>query len=239
MARFLKLIIPAALLLGPTQACDPDADDAVLQQISEAIDLENASFEIICDCWDVLLWESRGECLDRQILPSQRRCVEDAYLQDPAAAQTYLDCFIPLMSEMETCLNTKLVCDDLGASVACFDDFDLGAEQCIALPAAIERDLEDCSSAGRETAGSADGGGGPADSGGPSGSEPGDSDSGGAGDDGPPAPSPGPDPMTTGGEDGGEDGDEDGGEDGGEPQPPPSEPGPADTDSGGEPMPGG
>ena len=134
------LIVPAAF------ACDTAGDDdAVLELVDDALEMENEAIAIICDCWEVLeIGDSKNDCLDDQILPSQRRCIEDAYLRDAAASRIYLDCFVPLQAELNDCLDDKLECSDVGPTHACFEDFDLGLESCIELPNSVERGLGEC-----------------------------------------------------------------------------------------------
>jgi len=168
--------LAGALIVPGVLACDTAGDDdAVLELIDDALEMENRAIEIICDCWDELdLADSRNDCLDDQILPSQRRCIEDAYLRDAAASRVYLDCLVPLQAELNDCLNDKLECSNVGPTNACFEDFDLGLESCIELPNTVERGLGDCygdsglygSDSGSAPSGPGGSGGTPSDSGG-------------------------------------------------------------------------
>ena len=146
----LSIFALAGALLGPgALACDkPGNDDAVLGLIEDALAHENDGIAIICDCWEELGEASRNDCLDDQILPSQRRCIEDAYLRDSEASRIYLECLVPLRVELNDCLDDKLECSDAGPTGACFEDFDLGLESCIELPNSVERGLGDCYAGG-------------------------------------------------------------------------------------------
>lgn len=134
------LIVPAVL------ACDTEGDaDAVLELVDDALAMENEGIAIICDCWQELeIGDSKNDCLDDQILPSQRRCIEDAYLRDAAASRIYLECLVPLQAELNTCLDDKLACGDVGPTLACFEDFDLGLGNCIEPPNSVKRGLGEC-----------------------------------------------------------------------------------------------
>lgn len=146
MTTILGWTVAAAFLVAPFGlACDStDADTRVLARIDDALRLENDAIAIVCDCWEELGEASRSACLDDQILPSQRRCIEDAYLRESAAAQLYLECLVPLIGELNACLDEKLACEDPGPTAACFDDFDLGLRECVALPNSVQRGLDEC-----------------------------------------------------------------------------------------------
>ena len=132
--------------LAAATACGSEAteEDQVRGLIADSIEAENRTYDVICDCHEELGHDSREACLDNQLLPSQRRCVEDAYLADTGASRQYLDCRLPLLGELEDCLDDKLECSDLDPTNKCYDDFDLGLEKCVTLPNAVNRDLEDC-----------------------------------------------------------------------------------------------
>lgn len=148
------LVLASVLLL----ACDPaggssnddgdggggGADASVAALIDDAIEQSNDNIEIVCDCWDEAGFTSRGACLEDQILPAQRRCVEDAYARDAAASRLYLECVVPLMRELGTCLDARLDCVDPSTVDACFADFDLGRESCVQVPLSVQRALDDC-----------------------------------------------------------------------------------------------
>ncbi|MFO0632640.1 MAG: hypothetical protein U0168_07310 [Nannocystaceae bacterium] len=116
----------------------------VEQLVAEVIEINNDNIEIVCDCWDEAGFSSRGACLEDQILPSQRRCVEEAYGREPEASSLYLDCITPLLRELGTCLDERLSCTAPDGTDACFADYDLGRESCVELPRSVDRALEDC-----------------------------------------------------------------------------------------------
>lgn len=138
--------LAGALIVPAVFACDTGGDaDAVLELVDDALEMENEAIAIICDCWEELeIGDSKNDCLDDQILPSQRRCIEDAYLRDAAASRIYLDCLVPLQAELNACLDDKLECSDVGPTHVCFEDFDLGLESCIEPPNSVERGLGEC-----------------------------------------------------------------------------------------------
>lgn len=143
-------------------ACDADDEGSgVLARIDEAITQGNDNVAIVCDCWDEAGFASRSECLDDQILPSQRRCVEDAYQREPEASELYLECVIPLMRELGECLDARLSCTEVDGTDACFDDFHLGRESCVQVPMSVQRALDDCDEGG-DGGGSGGTGGAPA-----------------------------------------------------------------------------
>lgn len=136
------------LLLTLVTACDDSANDEVLRLIDDVITIGNQNVEIVCDCWDEAGFESRAVCLDDQILPSQRRCVEDAYLRDADASELVLSCVTPLMRELGECLDARLSCTEPDLVDACFADYDLGRESCVVVPQSVQRALDDCSVGG-------------------------------------------------------------------------------------------
>ncbi len=189
LPSLLRWCLPLVLVAS---ACDADDDEQVLRLIDDAIELENDAIAIVCDCWSEAGFDSRGQCLEDQVLPSQRRCVEDAYLRDAEASELYLDCVVPLIDELGTCLDQRLSCEMPSDADPCFSDFDLGATACIDVPKSVQRALDDCfvGSSGGSSTTAPDGGdgGGPAPA--PTTDDPG-GDTGGA-----PAPAPEPDPTT-------------------------------------------
>lgn len=140
------------LLLTLVTACDDSANGEVLRLIDDVITIGNQNVEIVCDCWDEAGFESRAVCLDDQILPSQRRCVEDAYLRDADASELFLSCVTPLMRELGECLDARLSCTEPDLVDACFADYDLGRESCVVVPQSVQRALDDCSVGGGDDA---------------------------------------------------------------------------------------
>jgi len=136
------------LLLTLVTACDDSANGEVLRLIDDVITIGNQNVEIVCDCWDEAGFESRAVCLDDQILPSQRRCVEDAYLRDADASELFLSCVTPLMGELGECLDARLSCTEPDLVDARFADYDLGRESCVVVPQSVQRALDDCSVGG-------------------------------------------------------------------------------------------
>jgi hypothetical protein len=141
-----------ALLTLLVAACDLGSSDDgdVLALIDEVITLGNDNVAIVCDCWDEAGFASRTDCLDDQILPSQRRCVEEAYQRDADAAKLFLECVVPLARELGECLDARLSCVDPSGTDACFDDYDLGRESCVEVPRSVQRALDDCDAGGSE-----------------------------------------------------------------------------------------
>jgi hypothetical protein len=125
-------------------ACDPSANEEVLRLIDDVITIGNDNVAIVCDCWDEAGFASRSACLEDQILPSQRRCVEDAYLREPDASELFLSCVTPILRELGECLDARLSCDAPDGTNACFSDYELGRESCVEVPRSVERALEDC-----------------------------------------------------------------------------------------------
>ncbi|MBX7083456.1 MAG: hypothetical protein K1X88_29885 [Nannocystaceae bacterium] len=169
---FASLLFAAACDVSPAGGGGDDDDDGgggggnVEQLVAEVIEISNDNVEIVCDCWDEAGFASRGACLEDQILPSQRRCVEDAYGREPEASSLYLDCITPLLRELGTCLDERLSCDAPDGTDACFADYDLGRESCVELPRSVDRALEDCglgSSSSGTSGGTSDGSGGTSD----------------------------------------------------------------------------
>ena len=144
--RTLCILALAGSLLGPAAlACKGPSDaEVVLDLVDRALTLENDGIAILCDCHEALGDASKNDCLADQLLPSQRRCIEDAYLRDAKASRAYLECLVPLLSELNECVDAKLECSDIDPVFACLDDLDLGLESCIELPKSVDRGLEDC-----------------------------------------------------------------------------------------------
>jgi len=111
-----------------------------------AAELNNQA-EVFCDCWEPFSYESRGACQEAngEILPAKRRCYDDAFKRDVAASNQWIECVMPLEVEFTSCLNDRLDCDEgTDSYAACNSDYSTGRENCIDLPGAIERAIEDC-----------------------------------------------------------------------------------------------
>ena len=140
--RLLALLLTAA---AATTACDAE-EVAVEDLVSDRLAASNELADIVCDCSEPWGYEHRSDCMKEwgEVLPAQRRCIQDAYARDEATARSYLECVLPLQDELNDCIDGKLACGDAGPVEACFDDYDIGFDQCIQLPNAITRGLEQC-----------------------------------------------------------------------------------------------
>jgi hypothetical protein len=141
----MHTILAAALLSTMTlAACGDDA--GVTELVDAFVDERNAQAEVFCDCHEELGYSDRGTCLraNGQVLPSQRRCIIEAFERNESASKDYLECYLPLEEEFRRCMDDRLTCGDFEAVRPCIDDYDIGARDCIALPAAIERAYMDC-----------------------------------------------------------------------------------------------
>lgn len=133
-----------AAVLVPLAACEPGDDDHVRSLVDDMVEELNAQNEIGCDCWQELGYASKSGCEDNAILPSQRRCIEDALSRDPAASRERFECLVPLESEYTECLDQRLACDDLASEDACANDYEIGVRECLELPASVRRAYDDC-----------------------------------------------------------------------------------------------
>ena len=139
----LSLTIAALAVYG----CEDSPDEELSGRLDDYAAGLNEQAAIFCDCWEEAQWESRTKCQEGngEILPSARRCYDDAFGRDVGASNDWLGCVLPLQSEYNECLNSKLECDDLADSPeACIRDYNTGRETCIDLPQTINRALEDC-----------------------------------------------------------------------------------------------
>jgi hypothetical protein len=142
--RMILRLAPVSLLIAISGGCAPTDEEALGQNLDDFVSESNEQNAILCDCWEQLQYASEQACTDNAILPARKRCIEDALAQDLGASNSRLDCQLPLMQEYTACLNERLVCDDLAASNVCIDDYNLGLEECVNLPASVERDYMDC-----------------------------------------------------------------------------------------------
>ncbi len=137
-------------LLAPLACGDgASSEDVLLSTIDDYAESLNEQAVVLCDCWEDAGFESRGKCQEAngEILPSKRRCYDDAFARDVESSQDFLDCVQPLQEEYNECISEKLECDDVGPSVErCVDDYNTGRENCIDLPGTIERAIEGCDS---------------------------------------------------------------------------------------------
>ena len=128
-------------------------EDMLIADIDEYAAQRNDQVDVLCDCYEMwsygsnaVTFDSKDECKSGlgEILPSRRRCIDDAFQQDVAASQQWMDCVLPLEQELATCYNDKATCDDTGSITPCIEDYDIGVDNCISLPNSVDRDLEAC-----------------------------------------------------------------------------------------------
>ena len=129
------------------------AEDRLIADIDEYADHNNDQVDVLCDCHEMwtygqnaVMFDSKDDCKSGlgEILPSRRRCIDDAFQEDVAASQQWLDCVLPLESELADCYNDKAECSDATSINPCVEDYNIGVENCISLPNSVDRDLEAC-----------------------------------------------------------------------------------------------
>lgn len=140
----MQRILAVVLVIVSMSACIPGSD-SLEGELDEYVSLLNAQAEIVCDCWFEFGTESRSECVGSlSILPSQRRCFEDALDKSSEASIAVVSCWNRLRAEYNGCLDARLQCDDSISVDACEQDLDIGARDCPGLPTNVERALELC-----------------------------------------------------------------------------------------------
>lgn len=147
MKRFLTISLLLAFGSFGSVGCGGESEEDLLKNsLDEYEDEINDQVEITCECSDELGHATVDECktMRGEILPARRRCIDDAFARDIDAADQYISCALPLEREYTTCLNDKLSCDDLASAMPCSDDYATGLENCITLPQATQRALDEC-----------------------------------------------------------------------------------------------
>jgi hypothetical protein len=141
MKRFM--FIATALVATPLFAC---GDEDSLESLMREYDDEYATqAEIECDCFAEQGYPDRASCeADGQPLPSEQRCIQDALERDEKASRDWLECRIPLEREYTACIDARLQCGDYSEVDACYEDFAIGVDNCIELPVAVSRAIENC-----------------------------------------------------------------------------------------------
>ncbi len=140
----MKPTLAFLALLMVTPACG--GGESVSSMLDEYVGQIDTQVDILCDCWNDWNYTSREECTGTfGILPSTRRCIEDALNQDSEAAMDWLRCINNLESEYTACVDARLACDDLNSLDSCDEDYNLGYGECIGLPGNVQRDLDNCS----------------------------------------------------------------------------------------------
>lgn len=134
-----------ALALPLLFACKPE-EASVSDLLGDYVAEINAQVGILCDCFSELGYDSRSDCEADYgyIGPSLERCLVDALEQDKDASRDYFECVNALEAEYTACINERLDCGDFGSADVCAEDYGVGIDECIALPQAVERDLEQC-----------------------------------------------------------------------------------------------
>lgn len=142
-----------ALLFGTLGACSESPEDALISDIDEYVAVRNEQIAVLCDCYEQWLYgeqqvqySSKAECRAGlgEILPSRRRCIDDAFKQDVAASQQWIDCILPLEREAASCYNDKAQCSNVNSIDPCVEDFNVGVQNCIDLPNSVVRDFDAC-----------------------------------------------------------------------------------------------
>lgn len=148
--------IALALSFGALAAfgCEDDEESPEDQLLSDLDIYEtelNGQVDVICDCWQEFAfggtqYTDKAACKTGQgeILPARRRCIDDAFLQDVNISQEWLNCVLPLETELTACANSKLSCSDDTSIAACNTDYNTGLDRCLKLPNSVTRDYEDC-----------------------------------------------------------------------------------------------
>jgi hypothetical protein len=140
------LLALCALLCA--QACGGDDSGSSSAEYVDALVAErDTQIEIACDCFDELGFDTPSACQNAQdpIGPSMRDCAKDAFADDENASITYLSCVQPLEENFSECLDDRLECSTIDTNLGpCGQDYGVGAQQCIELPASVRRELENC-----------------------------------------------------------------------------------------------
>jgi hypothetical protein len=143
--RLILRLAPISLLIAISAGCKPSDDEQLTENLDAYVAEFNEQVAVQCDCWQELGYATQMACTDTGILPSRRRCVEDAFAEDVTASNTWMDCVLPLQEEYTTCINDRITCDNFQASrQPCDDDYNLGYMECVGLPMSVQRDYDNC-----------------------------------------------------------------------------------------------
>lgn len=131
------------LFLVSAAGCQPRSATLAEEYVAE-LDMQA---DIFCECWSEYFFLSRQDCLDTLALdltPTQTECYKDAFAQSEKESVAFLECYVALEQAYTDCINTRLVCTDSTSISACNSDWFIGSQDCISLPASVERDLDAC-----------------------------------------------------------------------------------------------
>lgn len=135
----------AALTLGILSSCGDG--DSLSSKVRTYIEESDAQRQLFCDCYEQFGFDSVSACENAFTTygPSQERCLNDAFARDAEAANAWFDCVLPLEAELSECVDARLSCSDGPSSIdPCTADYEVGFEQCIVLPPAVQRAIENC-----------------------------------------------------------------------------------------------
>lgn len=147
MTRLWTIALALSTAILGVYGCDePTPEESLSKELDRYEDIRNEQVDIACDCYAEFMHADREACIEAlgEIRPARRRCLDDAFNQDVVASRSWLDCILPLEIESRDCIDEKLDCDNIAASQACVDDYDLGEKECISLPQSVQRDVDDC-----------------------------------------------------------------------------------------------
>jgi hypothetical protein len=144
MTRSTALV--ALFVLSSSIACNEE--ESLSESVRSFNDELAAQAQIWCECHEMFGYDSTNDCMNSYapLGPSQERCLEEALSRDEGSARAWLECVLPLEEEYTTCLNAQLVCDpdEIDGVDRCADDYNVGREECIELPVAVDRAIDDC-----------------------------------------------------------------------------------------------
>lgn len=137
--------VQAAAMFAFVAGCGGDDDDLGSMADSFLNELTEQS-EIYCACHQEFGYSSRSECLNDGLTlgPSMRECVKDALAQNEEASKNHLSCVVALERDFTECLDDRWQCSSLDSDGPCFDDYDVGFQNCPPLPSSVDRELDDC-----------------------------------------------------------------------------------------------
>lgn len=140
-----RLPLAETAAIGLLTAChfDATAGDPIASRTNMLLEEADALRALACEC--------RGSSADTEPCgaPSvfefdHRRCIEDAFAQEPTASIRHLDCRIPLDTALTDCIDMNLRCTDPGPTRACEEDYRTAVAGCTPLPESVALAVEDC-----------------------------------------------------------------------------------------------
>jgi hypothetical protein len=133
-----------ALLALTMLACTNWERENLLGYLDDFDDMRGEVNTAVCACYDVLGFDTMGECVRNQLDPSEgdKECIADAFKGQEELGSDYYGCLVTAMGIYVSCLEGLECAADWNAP--CVDEFEAYEETCPVLSSSLESEISSC-----------------------------------------------------------------------------------------------